>query len=338
MRIRTLSGIGNATLMANLKPEELQAVKATLIKDFAARGILRKKYRPGTPEYSQLTRDMKQRVRSISAIGDVSNNPLTEQDFDNLQVFGDWNNPTGFWIALMPYGSVTQKSVYHFSSPADYQNIMQQPLSSLKNYRRVGANYIQMYPQIASIPADYMPFLQQQHNLARATVKASHSIDNKLKAAWHDIKHIAAGPGRDAFLGLVVLNTADFAGKLLEALQKNPNRCITFDDTGGNYSALVKAVTEGAKKKPLFGIGINGPELLAVAAPVIAAVIAFLKSLGVDTSKMQAVSKSAEAAYSAATGEPVPAIFDSNGNFVSAQRLLISTAQDFCPLFLCRLK
>ena len=158
--------------------------------------------------------------------------------------------------------------------------------------------------------------IQSGHAKATANVKASHSIDNKLKAAWHDIKHVAAAPGRDAFLGLVDVNTFGWATKLKAALATHDSEIHDFwtNTLGGNYSILVKSITTGAKKKPLLGLdimkGIQGPELLAAAAPIIAAMLAFLKKLGVNTDGLEKGADAAAAAFSAATGEPLPDILN----------------------------
>ena len=102
------------------------------------------------------------------------------------------------------------------------------------------------------------------------------------------IKKVALSPGRNAFLTLIKLNARGVATRIANALIKNPSGVenMWVKKLGGNISALKKAVEKGKDKKPFLGAktvkGIEGPELVALALPVIAAVGKFLKGIKGD--------------------------------------------------------
>ena len=102
------------------------------------------------------------------------------------------------------------------------------------------------------------------------------------------IKKVALSPGRNAFLALIKLNARGVASRIANALIKNPSGVenMWVKKLGGSFASLKKAVEKGKDKKPFLGAkavkGIEGPELVALALPVIAAVGKFLKEIKGD--------------------------------------------------------
>lgn len=104
------------------------------------------------------------------------------------------------------------------------------------------------------------------------------------------VQRIALAPGRAAFLSLVLLNFRGLATKLSKAVAKNPERLKKFwNKLGGDFNKLKKAIDNGKTKKRILGldeyeiVGIgSAAALAATAAPIIIAVVKFLKGEGVE--------------------------------------------------------
>jgi hypothetical protein len=107
------------------------------------------------------------------------------------------------------------------------------------------------------------------------------------------VKKVTLAPGRGAFLTLVNLNFRGFASRLSKV--KNPAKLKDlWNKLGGNFDKLQNAIRKGATKRPLFGGRVNGFEdgqyigidpataaAIAAAAPIVLAVVNFLKKEGV---------------------------------------------------------
>lgn len=103
------------------------------------------------------------------------------------------------------------------------------------------------------------------------------------------VKRIALAPARAAFLSVVLLNFRGLATKLAAALKKNPERTKTlWNKLGGNFNKFSDAINKGAQKKRILGIdesieGIGSvAALAATAAPILVAVVKFLKGEGIQ--------------------------------------------------------
>jgi len=95
---------------------------------------------------------------------------------------------------------------------------------------------------------------------------------------------VAASPARNAFLLLVGLNFTGLATKLNAANQKQPKALMDWwERLGGRIQNLLGMIERGAKKKRIFGIGVDPATdtaaTAAVASPILAAVAIFLKDV-----------------------------------------------------------
>jgi hypothetical protein len=133
--------------------------------------------------------------------------------------------------------------------------------------------------------------------MARRTArrKAGKGFGQKLKKGLRGVLKVAASPARNAFLGLVQLNVRNLAKKLDVAYQKNPTSLKNFwEKFGGRIDKLLGAINRGKKKKRILGVGEESifdampyaigsvTTLMASAAPILAAVSKFLKSVGIQ--------------------------------------------------------
>ena len=100
---------------------------------------------------------------------------------------------------------------------------------------------------------------------------------------------------------LVKINFANLAKKLDAAYRKNPSGLANFwGKFGGRIDALVKAINKGRGKRRIFGmnenpdlplIGVAPAVAAGTAAPILAAVVAFLKDIGIKPDELVAVAK-----------------------------------------------
>jgi hypothetical protein len=106
-----------------------------------------------------------------------------------------------------------------------------------------------------------------------------------VKYAGKMIIKVASIPSRNAFLLLINFNALGLAISLFNGAKKNPKKIQNFwEAIGGDWGHLKTAINNGVKNKlkgqRLSGIG-NPAAALAVATPIIVAVVALLKQLGI---------------------------------------------------------
>jgi len=114
-------------------------------------------------------------------------------------------------------------------------------------------------------------------------------------------------PARVAFLGLVLLNVHSFATSLANAIAKDQAKVKSlWNKLGGNFTELTNTINKGKTKKAILGIngiGLVAETALVTAAPIVVAVVALLKQIGVGSKAIDTVSKTAQDAYQAQTGK-----------------------------------
>lgn len=108
---------------------------------------------------------------------------------------------------------------------------------------------------------------------------------------------VAAVPARNAFLLLVKLNFKGLAVKLSNAfLNNSAGVAKVWSAVGGKIDSLKKAVEAGSRKAPVEDLSeaqaigvITAGAAIAAAAPIILKVTSFLKSVGIDSTKIKQV-------------------------------------------------
>jgi hypothetical protein len=130
--------------------------------------------------------------------------------------------------------------------------------------------------------------------------KGKAKVKNFLKKGAKVIVKVAATPARNAFLLLVKLNFTGLGTKLAAAFAKEPSKLqkLWEGTLGGKMNSLKKAFDTGKNKKRIFGhdnyIGvISTSAAIAAAAPIIAKVGTFLKSVGIDPAELVDIGKKA---------------------------------------------
>lgn len=116
-----------------------------------------------------------------------------------------------------------------------------------------------------------------------------------FKKAFKGLKKFGLALPRRAFRTLVAVNAGGLASKLARGLRKNPNAIFKkWKQLGGSEYALKKSISKGARRKRIgaidpdsIGAAAGLPAILAAAAPIIAAIVPLLKSLGVDKEAKQ---------------------------------------------------
>ncbi len=118
---------------------------------------------------------------------------------------------------------------------------------------------------------------------------AGKTLGQKLKKGAKVVLKVAAAPARNAFLLLVKLNFEGLATKLNQAYIKKPSELKNLWEgtLGGKINSLVSNINQGAKKKKIGECNCNKQigvvpfaAAAAAAAPIIAKVVAWLKSNG----------------------------------------------------------
>jgi hypothetical protein len=118
---------------------------------------------------------------------------------------------------------------------------------------------------------------------------AGKTLGQKLKKGAKVVLKVAAAPARNAFLLLVKINFEGLATKLNQAYIKKPSELKNLWEgtLGGKINSLVTNINQGAKKKKIGECGCNKTigvlpfaAAAAAAAPIIAKVVAWLKSSG----------------------------------------------------------
>jgi len=131
--------------------------------------------------------------------------------------------------------------------------------------------------------------------------KGKAKVKNFLKKGAKVIVKVAATPARNAFLLLVKLNFTGLATKLNTAFAKEPSKLqkLWEGTLGGKINSLKKAFDTGKNKKRIFGHNntIGEPTAvataIAAAAPIIAKVGTFLKSVGINPAELVDIGKKA---------------------------------------------
>lgn len=131
--------------------------------------------------------------------------------------------------------------------------------------------------------------------------KGKAKVKNFLKKGAKVIVKVAATPARNAFLLLVKLNFTGLATKLNTAFVKEPSKLqkLWEGTLGGKINSLKKAFDTGKNKKRIFGHNnsIGEPTAvataIAAAAPIIAKVGTFLKSVGINPAELVDIGKKA---------------------------------------------
>lgn len=131
--------------------------------------------------------------------------------------------------------------------------------------------------------------------------KGKAKVKNFLKKGAKVIVKVAATPARNAFLLLVKLNFTGLATKLAAAFGKEPSKLqkLWEGTLGGKMNSLKKAFDTGKNKKRIFGHNntIGEPTAvataIAAAAPIIAKVGTFLKSVGINPAELVDIGKKA---------------------------------------------
>lgn len=130
--------------------------------------------------------------------------------------------------------------------------------------------------------------------------KGKAKVKNFLKKGAKVIVKVAATPARNAFLLLVKLNFTGLATKLAAAFAKEPSKLqkLWEGTLGGKMNSLKKAFDTGKNKKRIFGhdnyIGvISTTAAVSAAAPILAKVATFLKSVGINPAELVDIGKKA---------------------------------------------
>jgi len=131
--------------------------------------------------------------------------------------------------------------------------------------------------------------------------KGKAKVKNILKKGAKVIVKVAATPARNAFLLLVKLNFTGLATKLEAAFAKEPSKLqkLWEGTLGGKMNSLKKAFDTGKNKKRIFGHNnshIGEPSVaaaVAAAAPIVAKVASFLKSVGINPAELVDIGKKA---------------------------------------------
>lgn len=114
------------------------------------------------------------------------------------------------------------------------------------------------------------------------------------------LKKVTLSAPRNAFLTLIALNVRGMASKFKKA---NPSKYSSaWKRLGGNPNKLRNAINKGAKKRPLFGgkaavngIGFSVEAVFSTAAPVILAMMKFIKDIKLSKEETGEETEPAEA-------------------------------------------
>jgi hypothetical protein len=115
-----------------------------------------------------------------------------------------------------------------------------------------------------------------------------------IKDLFRNVKNavltVAAAPSRAAFLTAVSLNVLKVAEKLRQAQIKHPADLQKWwQNLGGNYSKLVEVIDKGMSRRNVGQVGevVTVSAIITAAAPVIVALVDFLKSKNIDSVELQ---------------------------------------------------
>jgi hypothetical protein len=186
--------------------------------------------------------------------------------------------------------------VFVVVNPGTNNEIWIDPVLSYFNYKKPFFYKIDKKPKMAIYSISGIGRTKAQRKARRTARRAAgKGFGQKLKKGLRGVLKVAASPARNAFLGLVQLNVRNLAKKLAVAYEKNPSGVKNFwEKFGGRIDKLVGAINRGKKKRRILGVGEESSldampytigsvtTLMATAAPIIAAVTKFLKSVGIE--------------------------------------------------------
>lgn len=186
-------------------------------------------------------------------------------------------------------------------------------------------NLKKLKKQLSNITKDAENDLKK---VEKAAAVVGAEIGKAAKVVEHDVAHVGLFIPRDSFIALIFLNFAGIAGKMNAHLNDSNTQGLQniWSVLGGNWGKLVAAIHQGAKKKPLLGIGAVtigiAPAVaadIASASAVLAVMSKFLAQIKPQTKALKDVTLGldAVAAGGSATG----------GNYTAAEQDLISAAQ-----------
>ncbi len=115
-----------------------------------------------------------------------------------------------------------------------------------------------------------------------------------IKDIFRNVKNavltVAAAPSRAAFLTAVSLNVLKVAEKLRQAEIKYPADLQKWwQNLGGNYTKLREVIDKGMSRRNVGQVGevLTISAIITAAAPVIVALVEFLKNRNIDTYELQ---------------------------------------------------
>lgn len=115
-----------------------------------------------------------------------------------------------------------------------------------------------------------------------------------IKDLFRNVKNavltVAAAPSRAAFLTAVSLNVLKVAEKLRKAQMTHPADLQKWwQNLGGNYAKLLEVIDKGMSRRNVGQVGevVTVSAIITAAAPVIVALVDFLKSRNIDASELQ---------------------------------------------------
>ena len=202
--------------------------------------------------------------------------------------------------------------VFIVAFPGTINEIWIDPVLSRFDYKKQFVYKIDKKPKkmaiysVSGIGRTSRRMKKQQRRAARIVKRkarraAGKGFGQRLKKGLKGVVRVAATPTRNAFLLLVKINFANLAKKLSVAYDRNPSGLANFwGKFGGRIDALVKAINKGKGKRRILGIDDN-PDLPLIgvapavaagtAAPILAAVVKFLKDIGIKPDELVAVAK-----------------------------------------------
>jgi len=193
--------------------------------------------------------------------------------------------------------------VFVVVNPGTENEIWIDPVLSYFNYKKPYFYKIDKKPKMAiySISGIGRATKAQRKAKRVARRKAGKGFGQRLKKGLRGVLKVAAAPARNSFLGLVQINFHNLAKKLAVAYEKNPTKLKEFwEKFGGRIDKLVGAINRGKKKRRILGtdpqpftIGFAPAALAASAAPILAAIAKFLKSVGIEPQDLVDVAKKA---------------------------------------------
>jgi hypothetical protein len=183
-----------------------------------------------------------------------------------------------------------EKKLYTYKTDKNIKMALYQisGIGATKKAAKKAAKAAAPKPAPAIKPAAAAPKKKGIKKVTAAVKKATQTVAKKVvqaaKATGKVTLKFAAAPSRNAFLLLVKENVGGLGTKLNKArATKGADLFILWGQLQGDKNSLDKAITQGSKKKRIFGIGAApAAAVVAAATPILIKVANFLKSVGVD--------------------------------------------------------